>query len=250
MHVSLQRLLPALLLLTLGACAGGPAPTDPRDPYEATNRDVFDLNLKVDRAVLRPVAVFYRDNTPEFVRDRVRNLFANIQEPVYAINHLLQGKPVAAGTSTMRFLINSVGGIGGLFDLAPIGGPPRLPTDFGETLYVWGLPDGPYLVVPITGPSNPRDLVGTIVDGFMNPIGYFIPTAATIGRAVGSGIELRSRNIETLDELQASSIDFYARVRSLSRQLRDRELERSGTEGGGVDVLDDPEPPAPGARPN
>lgn len=247
----MHRLLPALMLaLALGACAGGPAPSDPADPYEALNRDVLDFNLRADRAVIRPVAVFYRDNVGNWTRTRIRNFVNNIQEPAIAINHLLQGKPVAAGTAGMRFVINTVGGVAGFFDLAPVGGPPRDGTDFGETLYVWGLPEGPYLMVPITGPSNPRDLVGTVVDGFLNPLAYLIPTGANIGRAVVSGVDLRAENIETIDELQAGSIDFYARLRSLARQRRDADLGRTSAEGGKVDVLDDPgEVPSPGLTP-
>jgi len=239
----MQRLFALTLLLLMGACAtGGPAPTDPRDPFEATNRDILELNLKVDRAVLRPVAVFYRDNVGNWTRTRIRNVLENIQEPRIAINHLLQGKPVAAGTSTMRFLINSIGGVGGMFDLAEIGGPAKTDADFGQTLFVWGVKDGPFLMVPITGPSNPRDLAGTIVDGFLNPIGYLTPTGTLIGASVGRGIDQRAENIETIDELQASSIDFYARLRSLSQQLRDRQLGRTSSDGGNLDVLDDPDP--------
>jgi phospholipid-binding lipoprotein MlaA len=238
----MRRLLAALLLLTMGACAGGPAPTDPRDPFEATNRDILDFNLKVDRAVLQPVALFYRDNVGNWTRTRIRNVLENIQEPRIAINHLLQGKPVAAGTATMRFFINTIGGIGGMFDLASIGGPPRTEADFGQTLAGWGVGDGPYLMVPVTGPSNPRDLTGTIVDGFLNPIGYLTPTGVLIGASVGRGVDQRAENNEVLEELKASSIDFYARLRSLARQLRDRELGRTSSEGGNLDVLDDPEP--------
>jgi len=233
------RLLPLLLALALGACATtGPA-TDPTDPLEATNRQVLDVNLGLDRAVFRPVAVFYRDSLGEWTRTRIRNVLRNMEEPTVVANALLQGRPQDAGQALMRFVINSVGGLGGMFDLEQFGGPPRIIRDLGQTLYVWGVPDGPFLMLPVAGPSNPRELVGLIGNGFMNPINWVIPISAGVGRGVVEGIDTRERNIETLDELQASSLDLYARLRSLWRQHRDAELGRSSTAA--PDVLDDPE---------
>lgn len=252
--------LPALLLvLFLAACGtqpatpGGPVaapaaapalganePTDPTDPYEATNRRVLDFNLRVDDAVLRPVAVFYRDNVGAWTRTRIRTFLNNIEEPVSAANSLLQGRPLEAGQTSLRFIFNSIGGLGGFFDLAQFGGPPKVARDLGQTLAVWGVPDGPYLMVPVLGPSNPRELVGQIGGGFMNPISYFLPFAANIGRGAVQGVDTREQNIETVDELRATSLDFYARLRSLWQQNRDAELGRTAPAGGNPAVLDDP----------
>jgi len=218
------------------------APTDPTDPFEATNRRILDLNFKLDDAVFKPVAKAYRAVLGPWPRQRIRNVLDNINEPAVVANRLLQGKPIEAGTSLMRFVINSTLGIGGLFDLEPIGGPPKQVADLGQTLAVWGVGDGPYLMLPIAGPSNPRELTGMIGNGFLNPLGYPSPFLTNLGRGVAEGLDERARNIETIEELRAGSIDVYARLRSLWRQHRDAELGRTTTAA--PEVLDDPEAPA------
>lgn len=215
-------------------------PSDPGDPYEATNRRIFDINLQLDDAVLRPAAVFYRKNVGRWTRVRIHNFLDNLSEPAVAANALLQARPLEAGTSVMRFAVNSTLGLGGLFDLQSIGGPPRQVLDFGQTLYRWGVPDGPYLMVPVTGPSTPRDFAGTIGNGFLNPIGWVLPFGYSAGRTVVYGLDERERNIEAFDEVRNGSLDVYARLRSLWRQHRDSELGRTTSEGDGVDILDDP----------
>jgi phospholipid-binding lipoprotein MlaA len=214
------------------------APTDPTDPLEPTNRRVLDFNLRLDDAVLRPVAVFYRDALGNWTRTRIRNLLNNLNEPMAAANSLLQGRPLESAQTTLRFVFNSTAGIGGMFDLAQFGGPPRVKRDFGQTLYTWGLPDGPYLMVPVLGPSNPRELTGTIADGFLNPLTYFIPLGANLGRGAVEGVDEREQNIEVIDDLRATSLDFYARLRSLWQQHRDAELGRTSSQN--LDVLEDP----------
>ena len=125
-------------------------------------------------------------------RTRIRNVLRNLNEPAAAANSLLQGRPLEFAQTTLRFVFNSTAGIGGMFDLAQFGGPPRVKRDFGETLYVWGLPDGPYLMVPVLGPSNPRELTGTITNGFLNPLNYFIPLGPNLGRSVVEGVDERA----------------------------------------------------------
>ncbi len=219
------------------------APTDPTDPFEATNRRILDLNFKLDDAVFKPVAKGYRAVLGPWPRQRIRNVLDNINEPAVAANRLLQGKPIEAGTSIMRFVINSTLGIGGLFDLEPIGGPPKQVADLGQTLAMWGVEDGPYLMLPIVGPSNPRELTGRIGNGFLNPLGYPSPLLTSLGRGVATGIDERERNIESIEELRSGSIDVYARLRSLWRQHRDAELGRTTVTE--PDVLDDPGETAP-----
>jgi phospholipid-binding lipoprotein MlaA len=248
-------LLPVLALAAalLSACAGrsgapqattAAAHTAPGDPFEATNRDILRFNWKVDDAIYRPAAKFYRRAVGPWTRARVRNVLQNINEPVVAANALLQGRPVAAGTSAMRFAVNSTLGLGGMFDLEPIGGPPRQTIDLGQTLYAWGLPDGPYLMLPFAGPFTPRELAGTIGDGFINPLTWVFPFGANFGRAVALGLDERERNIEALDDIRDNSLDPYARLRSLWRQNRDAELGRATVET--PEVLDDPEAPGGG----
>ena len=230
-------------VVVTGAAPG--APTDPTDPFEATNRRILDFNFQLDDAVFKPVARGYRAVLGPWPRQRIRNVLDNINEPAVAANRLLQGRPIEAGTSLMRFVINSTLGVGGLFDLAPIGGPPKQVADLGQTLAVWGVGDGPYLMLPIAGPSNPRELTGMIGNGFLNPLGYPSPFLTNLGRGVVEGLDERARNIETIEELREGSIDPYARLRSLWRQHRDAELGRTTVTE--PDVLEDPGADAPAA---
>jgi phospholipid-binding lipoprotein MlaA len=234
------RRLAALFLLgtmaTLAACAT--PPSDPiaraefektNDPLEPMNREIFNFNLFLDRNLIKPVALGYRNVFPQFVRDTIRNFLHNLNEPVIFANDMMQGEWGAANLSAARFLINSTFGVGGLVDFATNTGVPRQTGDFGQTLASWGVAEGPYLVLPIFGPSNPRDAVGMGVDGVMEPFGYLASdygagNSATIGRMAASGVDLRARNIETLDDLERNAIDFYAELRSLYRQHRAEEL--------------------------
>jgi phospholipid-binding lipoprotein MlaA len=245
--VALIHALALAVAVLLSACAARPnrpqaaastAPTAPGDPFEATNRRVLDFNWKVDDAIYRPAAKFYRKTLGPWTRTRVRNVLRNLQEPSVTANALLQGRPVEAGTSFMRFAVNSTLGLGGLFDLKSIGGPPRQTIDFGQTLYTWSLPDGPYLMLPFAGPFTPRELVGSIGDGLANPLTWALPLGANLGRTVAFGLDEREQNIESLDEIRNNSLDPYARLRSLWRQNRDAELGRATAET--PEVLDDP----------
>lgn len=226
-----------------GASPSVPAarsPSDPGDPFEATNRRILAFNLRIDDAIIRPAAVLYRKAVGPWTRTRIHNFLGNLSEPAVAANALLQARPLAAHQSVMRFAINSTLGLGGLFDMAQFGGPPRQVIDLGQTLYRWGVPDGPYLMVPVAGPSTPRELVGTAGNGFLNPVGWLLPFGANAGRTVAYGLDERERNIEALDEVRSGSLDVYARLRSLWRQHRDAELGRATGEGVGLDILEDP----------
>ncbi|MEN0072811.1 MAG: VacJ family lipoprotein [Paracraurococcus sp.] len=227
--------------------AAASRPTDPTDPFEATNRRILAFNFTMDDALFKPVAEGYRAVLGPWPRARIHNVLENINEPVVAANRLLQGRPIEAGTSFMRFVINTTLGIGGMFDLAPIGGPPKQIADFGQTLARWGLPDGPYLMVPMIGPSTPRDFAGMVADGFVNPLSYTMPVGANLGILAAGGLDQRERNIEAIDELRSGSLDVYARLRSLWRQNRDAELGRA-TEMD-PELLEDPGATAPAAAP-
>jgi phospholipid-binding lipoprotein MlaA len=225
----------ALTLLALGACAT--PPTDPaaraefektNDPFEPLNRKIFDFNLFVDRVALKPVAKAYVAVIPQVGRDAIRNFLDNLNQPIIFGNNLLQGQFKRAHDTFARFLTNTTLGLGGFIDVATRAGVPKQTGDFGQTLYSWGVPDGPYLVLPIFGPSDPRDAVGMGVDGFADPwnrmaSNYHYWYMGLIRGAV-DGIDLRARNLQTLDELQRNAIDFYAELRSLWRQHRASEL--------------------------
>jgi len=237
-YYAARALIGVAMVLSLAACATAPSSDDPEamaayreanDPIEPVNRAIFGFNQGVDKAVIKPVAKVYRGVLPQAVRDSVRNFLRNLQTPVIMANEFLQGNPDRAMETFGRFAANTMWGVGGLFDVVP--DKPHHTEDLGQTLAVWGVGEGPYLVLPIIGPSSARHTVGRVGDYFMDPINYWatheghdwIPITRT---AVG-GIDARSRAIETLDEIERTSIDFYAAIRSLYRQRR-ADLIRNG----------------------
>lgn len=247
----------ALLASLLGGCAT--PPTDPaeraafeqtNDPLEPTNRAIFDANMVFDELLMRPVAKVYVTIIPEEGRQAFRRVLDNLKEPVLVVNNVLQGRFDSAGISVSRFAINSTIGVVGLFDIAKKWGLDRQPADFGQTLYVWGLPEGPYLVLPVFGPSNPRDGIGMAVDAYMDPFNLLATSQAVdelqISRFVLDGIDQRARVLDVLDDLQRNSLDFYAQLRSLSRQTRAAELRHGEAPPPEPNFYDDPGKPAGG----
>ena len=209
------------------------------DPYEPTNRAIFDFNNKVDNAVAKPVAKFYNHAVPEPARNGVHNFLTNIDKPVTLGNDILQGEPSRAAQTVERFAVNTTLGVAGLVDVATMIGIPDHTEDFGQTLGVYGTPEGPYLVVPFLGPDPPRDLGGDVVDIFMDPLTYIRYHGSDTWSAVRGGVsvlDLRARNIDTVDQIERSSIDFYATTRSLYRQYRNSEIRN-----GKPDTSDDPD---------
>jgi len=222
-----------LCVLILGSLVGGCASTAPgsdagqNDPYESFNRKMFALNETMDKNVALPVAKAYVAVVPEPARDGVHNALVNLGSPVTLANDILQGKPQRAVQTLGRVIVNSSIGLGGFVDVASPMGIPAHDADFGETLALYGVGDGPYLVLPLTGPSNPRDAIGNLVDIAFDPLTYIGMREKgwwTAGRRVTDLIDERSRNIDTLDELRKSSVDLYATLRSLYRQHRDAEI--------------------------
>jgi phospholipid-binding lipoprotein MlaA len=209
------------------------------DPIEPVNRLVFEINMGVDKLLLRPAAEVYRV-LPQDVRDSVRNMFRNLDIPLTFVHDLLQGEGQRAVQSAQRFGINSTVGILGALDVAAgadrlnleTGIPPH-EEDLGQTFGVWGVGEGPYLMVPVLGPSNARDLVGRVGDSFLDPVQYLLRNEHRMGagiiRTSIKGLDQRSRTIETLDDIERNSIDFYATVRSLYRQHRKSEIANGET---------------------
>lgn len=195
------------------------------DPLEDVNRAVFEVNRTIDETLLKPVAIIYRGVVPEWGRDRISNALNNLGEPVTALNDLLQGEFGRAGVSLGRFVLNSTVGFLGMFDVAAEGaGLDRHTEDFGQTLGVWGLGEGPYLMLPLFGPSNPRDTIGLVADIFTDPFYYLFPTAAKNARTFISIPSRRADHIEDLEAVQKTSVDFYAALRNLYRQKRDADI--------------------------
>lgn len=209
----------------LSGCATS-ADHNPADPYESFNRRMYAFNDGLDRAVLEPAAKGYRAVTNPPIREGVGNFFSNLREPVTAANQLLQGKPADAGAAAGRFVINSTIGVVGVFDTASAMGIQRKTEDFGQTLGVWGVKPGPYLVLPLIGSTNPRDLFGMVGDAAMDPLNYaqFDGDDATrAGLAIGKGISARESAIETVDGVR-SQVDPYTTVRRFTIRNRAREI--------------------------
>ena len=234
-HPLIRVLLVAGLLLPLFACAT--PPTDPaaraefeatNDPLEPMNRVIFKWNDIFYSAFVRPIAKVYVWAVPEFGRNRIHDFLQNLNEPVIWANDMLQGDWHAADVTTGRFLANTTWGIGGLFDIAGKTGLEKQSGDFGQTLYHYGVPDGPYLVLPILGPSTPRDAVGMGVDSVADPFDWlaqhFGHSGASWYRFGAEGIDAYARHMDEIDELKKTSIDYYAALRSLWRQHRAAEL--------------------------
>ena len=196
------------------------------DPVEPLNRTFFEFNRGVDTVVLRPLAETYRTVLPQGGQDMVRNFLNNLKSPVVLANDLLQGEVERAGETLGRFVVNTTMGVGGLFDVAST---EHHTEDFGQTLAVWGVGEGPYLVLPLFGPSNPRDAFGVGVDSVGDPLSLWANNterdAITYGRFGADAIDSYSRAMGDLETIEETSIDFYAAIRSLSRQHRRHQIE-------------------------
>ena len=197
---------------------------DGSDPYEQTNRAIFRANTAVYDVALRPVAGAYIKVVPQVVRSRISSGINNLEEPRILANNILQLRPLSAYKTFGRFMINSTLGIGGLFDVATMGGLERQTGDFGQTLYVYGVSSGPYVVLPIFGPSTIRDTVGKVVDEGADPGGYAIQRVGGLWPTLGIGVVGSLERIEGLDDVEAGSLDPYLRLRSVYLQKRASEL--------------------------
>lgn len=210
------------------------------DPIEPVNRGIWEFNLFVDKAIVRPLASLY-DLLPGGVKDGVRNVLRNMRTPVIFANNLLQGDVDGASDTFGRFLTNTIIGVGGIFDVAYGNGNgiPYRDEDFGQTLAVWGFDSGPFLMLPLLGPSNLRDTIGFVPDYFLDPINWWdmntdsdAPFAINMTRRVLTVVDGRSRNVQQLEDLEATSLDFYATIRSLYSQTRQNQIENNA--GGGM----------------
>lgn len=225
-----------LAVFLAAGCATAPDPADKdavaefrqiNDPIEPFNRAVFSFNRGVDTVILKPLARIYRA-TPSAFQDGVNNVLANLRAPIVLMNDLLQGEFRRAEQTVGRFVVNSTVGIMGVADVAAEMGVPRHNEDFGQTLAVWGAAEGPYLMLPLLGPSNPRDTVGLAVDFLADPVNLWATNTdrdwILYSRTGMTAIDARARRYEEIDDLERNSLDFYAAVRSLYRQRRADEI--------------------------
>ena len=231
------RPLIAAALLLLGACAARPPAGDAdalaeyqanNDPIEPTNRFFYRINDGLDTYLLAPVARGYRYAVPEVVRRPIHNVLANITTPVIFANDVLQARPRRAGDSMMRFLINSTAGVGGLFDVASGLGYPEHDSGFGTTLALWGVGEGPFLFLPVLGPSNPRDAAGFAGNLVLDPLTFATfggSQTLSITRFAAAAVDGRERVLDPVDNIKKSALDPYATFRSLYRQNRQSEID-------------------------
>ena len=234
----------AVALLLLGGCA---TTGDPRDPYEPMNRAVYKFNDEFDKAVARPVAEAYRHFVPPLVRTGIGNFFSNVNDVLIALNNALQGKVPEAINDLGRVAVNTTLGVLGFRDVASELGVPKNNEDFGQTLGRWGFRDGPYIVLPILGPSSVRDTFGWAGDIYSNPLGY-VDNVSVRNSLLGLRfVTVRSDLLEASQILETAALDPYEFVRDAYLQRR-RSLVYDGNPPEDKDMDFKPET-KPGAKP-
>jgi len=237
-----------LCSLTLAMALTGCATTSPTpektDPWIGWNKGTQSFNDNVDKAILKPVAKGYQWITPTFVNEGVTNFFSNINDIGVTINDLLQFKLNQSGMDARRLLVNSTVGVAGFVDIAKMIDLPKHQEDFGQTLSVWGVPSGSYLVLPLLGPSNPRDAVGIVGDALFNPLTYvsaFGTTAISAAIAGSKAVDVvdRRANLMTTEKIiNEGSVNRYEFIKNSYEQNRDF-LIHDGNSSQDVDLLDD-----------
>ncbi len=244
MRLLLRVLLVPAATLALAAfetgCAAKPPAADKAavaeynqtdDPLEPANRVFYAINEGLDTVILKPAAIAYKDAVPKPVRTHTHNVLANLSTPVTLANDILEAKPRRAGDSFMRLLVNTTVGLGGIFDVATGWGWPAHDADGGITLALWGVPNGPYLFLPVFGPSSPRDAVGLAADVGMDPLTWIgkgdTVTALDWTRYGLTALDTRASLLDTLDRIKAEALDPYATVRSLYQQHRQYQIEQA-----------------------
>lgn len=226
-RLGLQAALGLLWVVAAGGgCANGGGP----DPWEPMNRGIFAFNEAADRWVVEPVAKGWDFVLPELVQTGIDNFFTNLGAPVEILNNLLQGELEESYVQGWRFVLNSSVGVAGFVDVAGLAGWPSYPEDFGLTLGTWGVPNGPYLVLPIFGASTVRDTAGLGVDALSSPYGYFVPIYVSVAARATDMLNTRAIFIEEIAQSRQEAFDFYLFVRSA--YLQNRQARLGGTLSG------------------
>ena len=220
--MTIDRALARILALTAAAAlvAAAPVRAQVYDPLEPVNRVIFSFNDKVDTWVLRPVAQTYVNVVPQLVRTGVSNVFGNISDLFSAVNNALQGKREALGNDLGRVLVNTTFGLGGIFDVAGYGGVEKTSEDFGQTFGYWGIGPGPYLVLPILGPSNVRDTTGLVIQSYLDPFNQVTPDTNKYELWGLRAIDTRAGLLGTEDLVAGAALDRYTFIRSAYTQRR------------------------------
>jgi phospholipid-binding lipoprotein MlaA len=232
----------AAVVWLVAGCAGDSVNTGtPDDPYESTNRSFFNSHQALYRSVIRPVTNLYVDAVPEPARDGIHNALTNADLPVTIVNDVLQGEIVGSGETVARLAVNTTVGIGGFINVARWIGIPEHETDFGDTLAAYGVGEGPYLYLPVLGPTVPRELAGKVVDTFFDPLFYVTYANSifvSIGRDGATYADKRARAIATTDEIDKVSDDPYAVTRLLYQKHLEAEANHTDIDS---DFDDQPE---------
>ena len=222
----------ALALLT-GGCAAPEATettdaTQVSDPLEGMNRFFFDINQRLDRNAGKPVAAAYKEDVPQRVRGSLHNVLDNLGGPVNVANDLLEVQFTNAGIAAGRFLVNTTIGLAGIFDVATDWGLPERNRDFGETMGSYGVPPGPYLVLPLRGSTDVRDFAGNYLDGFVTPLHFVRYDGSNyvgLMKSTLGSMDNRSANLVTYEDIERASVDYYATMRTLYTERRARLVE-------------------------
>jgi len=224
----------------LSGCSSTNTNGDITDPIEGVNRGIFKFNDVVDTAIIKPVAEGYRAGVPKPARVGVRNVLRNLKSPTLVANDLLQGNLSSACDGVTRFFANTLFGLGGAIDVAGSEGLKYKEEDFGQTLGVWGVGTGPYLVLPLFGPSSARDTTGLAVDMYSDPVRLWLSNTdrdgISIARTVVSAIDKREELLDVLADLKKNSIDYYASVKSSYVQRRQNLVTNNGQNGDLADM--------------
>ena len=202
------------------------------DPFEASNRKAHEINKSIDKNIIRPMALVYGDITPIKLQSVANNMSMNFSLPRYSMNYILQGELKNASRSSMKFLVNSTLGVGGIYDFSSQLGLTSEKTDFGETMAKWGFREGPYLDILVLGPSNQRDGIGKVVDLVFDPVSLLGVGAKSTATAtsVAFGLSVRSQFRESIDSILYESADSYAQSQLFFLQNRRYELGTNKTE--------------------
>jgi len=214
----------------LSGCATGPN-ANPKDPLEPLNRGIYSFNEGLDRAIVKPVATAYQDVAPSPVRTGVNNFFGNLGDIWSALNALLQARPREAAENFMRFNVNTFFGLGGLLDIASEAGIPRTKADFGQTMARWGVPSGPYLVLPFFGPSSVRDSVGMVVDNKGDPVTQGHESVATRNSLYTLRVvDTRAQLLPAEKIIDQAALDKYSFIRDAYLQRRQNPVAEPSTD--------------------
>lgn len=234
----------ALLLVVaalVGGCASVPATSrHPADPWESYNRSVFEFNERVDRYVLKPVAEGYVAVTPEVIRDGISRFFANLADVRNALNNLLQGRPLEAGSDLLRVVVNTTLGVAGFVDVASEMGLVKHDEDFGQTLGVWGVASGPYFVLPFLGPSTIRDTAGFVADVYIHPVTHIEDDSARWGLRGLYIVDARANLLKAEEVIGGAFYDRYAALRNAYLKRRESLVRNgAGNESTARELLDE-----------